>query len=70
MMENKSPISPGNKLPGYLGVFFIVAAGSLLGVAIHNGVSYPVGKVELLDLYPLNFREFLYAMMKKILRMR
>ena len=42
--------------------YAVVAAGSLLGVAIHNGVSYPVGKVELLDLYPLNFREFLYAM--------
>lgn len=42
--------------------YHIVAAGSLLGVAIHEGVSYPVGKVDLLDLYPLNFREFLYAM--------
>lgn len=31
-------------------------------MAIHEGVSYPVGKVDLLDLYPLNFREFLYAM--------
>ena len=29
-----------------------------LGVTIHEGVSYPVGKVDLLDLYPLNFREF------------
>ena len=42
--------------------YHVVAAGSLLGVAIHEGVSYPVGKVELLDLYPLNFREFLCAM--------
>ncbi len=42
--------------------YHIVAAGSLLGVAIHEGVSYPVGKVDLLDLYPLNFREFLCAM--------
>lgn len=42
--------------------YHIVAAGSLIGVAIHEGVSYPVGKVELLDLYPLNFREFLCAM--------
>ena len=31
------------------------------GLAIHEGVSYPVGKADLLDLYPLNFREFLYA---------
>ena len=45
--------------------YHIVAAGSLLGVAIHEGVSYPVGKVDLLDLYPLNFREFLYAMGEK-----
>ena len=42
--------------------YHVVAAGSLLGVTIHEGVSYPVGKVDLLDLYPLNFREFLYAM--------
>lgn len=42
--------------------YHVVAAGSLLGVAIHEGVSYPVGKVDLLDLYPFNFREFLYAM--------
>lgn len=41
--------------------YHVVAAGSLLGVTIHEGV-YPVGKVDLLDLYPLNFREFLYAM--------
>ena len=39
----------------------IVAAGSLLGVALHNGTSFPVGKVEFLDLYPLNFQEFLMA---------
>jgi len=39
----------------------IVAAGSLLGVALHNGTSFPVGKVEFLDLYPLNFEEFLMA---------
>lgn len=42
--------------------YHVVAAGLLLGVTIHEGVSYPVGKVDLLDLYPLNFREFLYAM--------
>lgn len=42
--------------------YHVVAAGSLLGVTIYEGVSYPVGKVDLLDLYPLNFREFLYAM--------
>lgn len=40
----------------------IVCAGSLLGVALHQGTSFPVGKVEFLDLYPLNFPEFLMAM--------
>lgn len=39
----------------------IVAAGSLLGVALHQGTSFPVGKVEFLDLYPLSFTEFLLA---------
>ena len=39
----------------------IVAAGSLLGVALHEGTSFPVGKVEFLDLFPLNFSEFLMA---------
>ena len=39
----------------------VIAAGSLLGVAIHEGVSYPVGKVDLLHLYPLHFREYLDA---------
>ncbi len=39
----------------------IVAAGSLLGVALHPGTSFPVGKVEFLGLYPLNFTEFLIA---------
>jgi len=42
--------------------YHVVAAGSLLGVALHEGISFPVGKVEILDLYPMNFREFLCAM--------
>lgn len=42
----------------------IVCAGSLLGVALHQGTSFPVGKVEFLDLYPLSFFEFLTAMGK------
>lgn len=41
--------------------YAIIAAGSLLGVAIHKGVSFPVGKVDTLELNPLSFREFLYA---------
>lgn len=40
----------------------IVCAGSLLGVALHAGTSFPVGKVEFLDLYPLTFVEFMGAM--------
>lgn len=39
----------------------IVAAGSLLGVALHEQVSFPVGKVDFIDLYPLSFFEFLEA---------
>ena len=42
--------------------YHIVAAGSLLGVAMHEGISFPVGKVDFLDLYPLNFLEFLRAL--------
>ena len=43
----------------------IICAGSLLGVALHKGTSFPVGKVEFLDLYPLSFSEFLMAMGKE-----
>jgi predicted AAA+ superfamily ATPase len=45
--------------------YHIMVAGSLLGVALHEGISYPVGKVTTLNLYPLNFREFLYAVGEK-----
>jgi predicted AAA+ superfamily ATPase len=50
--------------PGYA----IFAAGSLLGVAIHQGVSFPVGKVDFLNLHPFNFSEFLDAMGKQSFR--
>jgi predicted AAA+ superfamily ATPase len=43
----------------------IICAGSLLGVALHQGTSFPVGKVEFLDLYPLSFAEFMIAMSKE-----
>ena len=43
----------------------IVCAGSLLGVALHQGTSFPVGKVEFLDLYPLSLFEFMRAMDKE-----
>ncbi|MDR0944464.1 MAG: ATP-binding protein [Ruminococcus sp.] len=39
--------------------YHIIAGGSLLGVSLHSGTSFPVGKVDFLDLYPLNFTEFL-----------
>ena len=42
--------------------YAIIAAGSLLGVAIHEGVSFPVGKVDTLELHPMGYREFLEAM--------
>lgn len=41
--------------------YHIVSAGSLLGVAIHQGTSFPVGKVDFMDLMPLSFFEFLKA---------
>ena len=41
--------------------YHVVAAGSLLGVALHPGTSFPVGKVDFLDLYPLDFCEFMLA---------
>ena len=40
----------------------VIAAGSLLGVAIHQGVSFPVGKVDTLELHPMSFCEFFEAM--------
>ncbi|GHU51260.1 ATPase [Clostridia bacterium] len=43
----------------------IICAGSLLGVALHQGTSFPVGKVEFLNLYPLTFAEFMQAVGKE-----
>ncbi len=42
--------------------YHLVAAGSLLGVNIHQGESFPVGKVDFMKLYPMSFPEFLLAM--------
>ncbi|MFA7108769.1 MAG: ATP-binding protein [Sphaerochaetaceae bacterium] len=39
----------------------IICAGSLLGIALHEGTSFPVGKVDFLNLYPMSFPEFLIA---------
>lgn len=41
--------------------YHIICAGSLLGIALHEGTSFPVGKVDFLNLYPLSFKEFLMA---------
>ena len=40
----------------------VIAGGSLLGVAIHAGTSFPVGKVDFLTIYPMDFYEFLQAL--------
>ncbi len=42
--------------------YHIVAAGSLLGVSLHSNISFPVGKVDFMDLHPLSFIEFLDAL--------
>lgn len=39
----------------------VMAAGSLLGVSLSRGDSFPVGKVDFLQMYPISFKEFLYA---------
>ena len=41
--------------------YHVIAAGSLLGIAMHQNDSFPVGKVDFIDLYPLSFSEFLEA---------
>jgi predicted AAA+ superfamily ATPase len=45
------------KAPEYV----VVSAGSLLGVSLSKGNSFPVGKVDFLKMYPVSFREFLAA---------
>ena len=45
--------------------YHIICAGSLLGVSLHKNVSFPVGKVNFLNLYPLSFTEFLLAVGKE-----
>ena len=41
--------------------YHLAVAGSLLGIALHEDTSFPVGKVNFLDIYPLTFSEFLRA---------
>ena len=43
----------------------IVVAGSLLGIALHQGTSFPVGKVDTMYLHPMTFIEFLEALNQK-----
>ncbi|MCX6279927.1 MAG: ATP-binding protein [Bacteroidetes bacterium] len=42
--------------------YHIIAAGSLLGITLHQKTSFPVGKVDFLTLYPMSFTEFLLAL--------
>jgi len=45
--------------------YHIVAAGSLLGMGLHSGISFPVGKVNFINLHPMSFDEFLLAIGEK-----
>lgn len=45
--------------------YHVVVAGSLLGITLHEGTSFPVGKVDMLYLHPMDFEEFLLAMGKE-----
>ena len=45
--------------------YHIICAGSLLGISISQNISFPVGKVDFLKLYPLSFSEFLEALNKE-----
>ena len=45
--------------------YHVISAGSLLGVALHHQTSFPVGKVDFLDMYPFSFTEFLEALNEK-----
>ena len=42
--------------------YHVMVAGSLLGITLNQGVSFPVGKVDIMEMYPMNFNEFLEAM--------
>lgn len=47
--------------------YHIVVAGSLLGIKMHSGTGFPVGKVNELKMYPMSFMEFLMASKNDIL---
>ena len=42
--------------------YHVAVAGSLLGISLHSGTSFPVGKVDMIKMYPMTFDEFLLAM--------
>lgn len=42
--------------------YHVIAAGSLLGMSLHQNTSFPVGKVDFMHLYPFSFTEFLTAL--------
>lgn len=52
--------------------YHVAVAGSLLGITMHQGESFPVGKVDILHIYPMTFDEFLlakgYSQMVDVLR--
>lgn len=41
--------------------YHVAVAGSLLGITMHRGESFPVGKVDIINIYPMTFDEFLLA---------
>ena len=45
--------------------YHIIAAGSFLGIAMHENESFPVGKTDSLNIYPMTFIEFLDALGEK-----
>lgn len=45
--------------------YHVAVAGSLLGITLHEGTSFPVGKVDMLYMYPMDFEEFLLAIGKE-----
>lgn len=45
--------------------YHVAVAGSLLGITLYEGTSFPVGKVDMLYMYPMDFEEFLLAMGKE-----
>ena len=45
--------------------YHVAVAGSLLGIAMHHGESFPVGKVDIINIYPMTFDEFLLAKGKR-----